>query len=71
LLLHPEEAKFPENTRRWFQDRKINLHIHYRKNHGPDIRRFARVLANKAIGLVLGGGGAKGFAHMGVVKAFV
>jgi NTE family protein len=69
LLLHPEKAKFPENTRRWFQDRKIDLHIHYRKNHGPDIRRFARILSNKAIGLVLGGGGAKGFAHMGVVKA--
>jgi predicted acylesterase/phospholipase RssA/CRP-like cAMP-binding protein len=69
LLLHPEKAKFPENTRRWFEGRKIDLHIHYRKNHGPDIRRFARILANKAIGLVLGGGGAKGFAHMGVVKA--
>lgn len=69
LLLHPEKAKFPENTRRWFIDRKIDLHIHYRKNHGPDIRRFARILANKAIGLVLGGGGAKGFAHLGVIKA--
>ncbi|MFN3997522.1 patatin-like phospholipase family protein [Algoriphagus sp.] len=69
LLLHPEEAKFPENTRRWFVDRKIDLHIHYRKNYNPDIRRFARILANKAIGLVLGGGGAKGFAHLGVIKA--
>lgn len=69
LLLHPERAKFPENTRRWFVDRRIDLHIHYRKNHGPDIRRFARILANKAIGLVLGGGGAKGFAHLGVIKA--
>lgn len=69
LLLHPEAAKFPENTKRWFIDRKIDLHIHYRKNHGPDIRRFARILVNKAIGLVLGGGGAKGFAHLGVIKA--
>ena len=69
LLLHPEQAKFPENTRRWFVDRKIDLHIHYRKNHGPDIRRFARILSNKAIGLVLGGGGAKGFAHLGAIKA--
>lgn len=69
LLLHPEIAKFPENTRRWFENRKIDLHIHYRKNHGPDIRRFARILANKAIGLVLGGGGAKGFAHLGAILA--
>lgn len=71
LLLHPEKAKFPENTRRWFVDRKIDLHIHYRKNHDRDIRRFSRILANKAIGLVLGGGGAKGFAHLGVIKALV
>jgi hypothetical protein len=28
LLLHPEVAKFPENTRRWFENRKIDLHIH-------------------------------------------
>lgn len=69
LLLHPENAKFPANTRRWFENRKIDLHIHYRKNHDRDIRRFARILANKAIGLVLGGGGAKGFAHLGVIKA--
>jgi NTE family protein len=69
LLLHPEEAKFPEDTRRWFVERKIDLHIHYRKNHDRDIRRFSRILANKAIGLVLGGGGAKGFAHLGVIKA--
>ncbi|MCH6201637.1 patatin-like phospholipase family protein [Aquiflexum sp. LQ15W] len=68
LLLHPEDAKFPENTRRWFENRKIDLHIHYRKNYGPDIRRFARILANKARGLVLGGGGAKGFAHLGAIK---
>lgn len=69
LLLHPENAKFPENTRRWFENRKIDLHIHYRKNYGPDIRRFARILANKAIGLVLGGGGAKGFSHLGAINA--
>jgi NTE family protein len=69
LLLHPENGKFPENTRRWFKGRKIDMHIHYRKNHGPDIRRFARILANKARGLVLGGGGAKGFAHLGAIKA--
>lgn len=31
LLFHPEEAKFPENTRRWFEARKIDLHIHSRK----------------------------------------
>ncbi|MBC6365640.1 patatin-like phospholipase family protein [Algoriphagus sp. AK58] len=69
LLLHPENAPQPENTRRWFENRNLDLHIHYRLNHGPDIRRFARILTNNAIGLVLGGGGAKGFAHLGAILA--
>lgn len=46
LLLHPENGEFPKNTRKWLTNRKLNLHIHYRKNHGPDIRRFSRILAN-------------------------
>lgn len=69
LLLHPENAPQPQNTRRWFENRNLDLHVHYRLNHGPDIRRFARILTNNAVGLVLGGGGAKGFAHLGVVLA--
>ncbi|MUH72498.1 patatin-like phospholipase family protein [Psychrosphaera haliotis] len=31
---------------------------------------MSRFLLEKAVGLVLGGGGARGFAHLGVIKAF-
>ena len=42
-------------------------HHHVR---GPDdIARLARLLSGKAVGLVLSGGGARGFAHIGVVRA--
>jgi predicted acylesterase/phospholipase RssA/CRP-like cAMP-binding protein len=34
-----------------------------------DLARLARVLAGEALGLVLGGGGARGFAHIGVFRA--
>jgi NTE family protein len=34
-----------------------------------DIERIARFLTGNATGLVLGGGGARGFAHLGVVRA--
>ncbi|MEI8298540.1 MAG: patatin-like phospholipase family protein [Pseudomonadota bacterium] len=34
-----------------------------------DIARLARSLAGHAVGLVLSGGGARGFAHIGVVRA--
>lgn len=69
LLLHPADAPNPQNTQRWLQHRTIDLHLHYRMHHGPDIRRFARIISNRAVGLVLGGGGTKGFAHFGVLKA--
>jgi len=45
------------------------LHHYLRENDKGDIARFARILAGRAIGLVLAGGGARGFAHIGVVKA--
>lgn len=71
LLLHPEEAYLPDNTKRWFEDRFFDLHIHLRKNNLRDIRRFCRIITHQAVGLVLGGGGARGFAHTGVVKALL
>lgn len=35
-----------------------------------DFGRLVRFLLGKAIGVVLGGGGARGFAHLGVLRAF-
>ena len=35
-----------------------------------DFSRLARRLLSKSIGLVLGGGGAKGIAHAGIIRAF-
>lgn len=34
-----------------------------------DFNRLARILSGQAIGLVLGGGGARGISHIGVIKA--
>lgn len=38
-------------------------------SHKDDFMRLARILANEAVGLVLGGGGARGISHVGVVTA--
>ena len=35
------------------------------------MRRLARFIAGRAVGLVLGGGGARGFAHIGIIKALI
>ncbi|MBX7240182.1 MAG: patatin-like phospholipase family protein [Bacteroidia bacterium] len=71
LLLHPENAPNPVNTIRWLEKRNIDLHIHFRKDHANDVARFCRIITNRAIGLVLSGGGAKGYAHIGAVKALM
>ncbi|SCV02640.1 LAMI_0H01442g1_1 [Lachancea mirantina] len=38
-------------------------------SHKNDFLRLARILSGQAIGLVLGGGGARGISHLGVLKA--
>lgn len=38
-------------------------------NNRSDIRRIARYLTNTAIGVVMSGGGARGYSHVGVLKA--
>ncbi|SRR5579871_385277 len=42
---------------------------HHHVNSSADVERVARLLTGRAIGLVLSGGGARGFAHIGVVRA--
>jgi predicted acylesterase/phospholipase RssA/CRP-like cAMP-binding protein len=44
-------------------------HFHIRRGHDGDMQRVARQLAGTSVGLVLGGGGARGFAHLGVLRA--
>lgn len=42
---------------------------HHHITCGEDISRVARLLTGRGVGLVLSGGGARGFAHIGIVKA--
>ncbi|KAI5957133.1 NTE1 [Candida jiufengensis] len=63
-------SKFEDATSRAFkwsskdQQKKITV-----KSHRNDFLRLARILSNEAVGLVLGGGGSRGIAHVGVVTA--
>lgn len=45
------------------------LHHHVRQGHAGDVARVARSLAGRAVSVVLAGGGARGFAHIGVLRA--
>jgi NTE family protein len=69
LLLHPDGASavLPEH----FTTRGglFSNHHHLRAGHAGDVARVARFIAGRAVGLVLAGGGARGFAHIGIIKA--
>lgn len=69
VLLHPSTSPPPSGTGRWLANRRIDLHHHVRAGRAQDLRRLARHLAGRACGLVLSGGGMRGFAHLGVMRA--
>ena len=69
VLLHPDGSRLPSGTSRWFANRNLQRNFHVRLDRENDFGRVARCLGDAAIGLVLGGGGARGLAHIGVVRA--
>jgi NTE family protein/lysophospholipid hydrolase len=69
VVLHPADAVYPTHTRSWLLGRDVERIYPTRSNHQGDYARLARFLTGKAVGIVLGGGGARGFAHLGVLKA--
>ena len=53
----------------WLKDRPVADHHHLRHGHPADLARLARMITGTGCGLVLGGGGARGFAHLGAIRA--
>ena len=69
LLLHPagSRAGLPEHFS--LRSGLFESHHHIRAGNKADVARLARFIAGRAVGLVLAGGGARGFAHIGIIKA--
>lgn len=66
ILLHPADL-VAGAARRWLKVTPDIPHHHVRGT--PDVRRVARLLTGRSLGLVLSGGGARGFTQIGVVRA--
>jgi len=69
VLLHPDATERPTGTLAWLEQRNVVTHHHVRLGNDRDLRRVARRASGRAVGLVLGGGGARGFAHIGALRA--
>ena len=69
VLIHPDDCDRPRGTARWLDNRHVEMHHHVRLGNDGDFKRLARFLTGSAICLALGGGGARGFAHIGALRA--
>jgi NTE family protein len=67
LVLFRVGPKTDHVTRRWLDIYPQRRHHHVDNNE--DASRVARLLTGRGVGVVLSGGGARGFAHIGVMKA--
>lgn len=66
VLLH-EGAMTPGAAARWLAIQPDIAHHHVTSR--DDVARIARLVTGRGIGIVFSGGGARGFAHIGIVKA--
>jgi len=69
LLMHDGNPDSLTGTAAWLDGRDLDFHLHLREGSTADFERLARVLSGTSLGLVLGGGAARGFAHIGVYRA--
>ncbi|MGH8571531.1 MAG: cyclic nucleotide-binding domain-containing protein, partial [Gammaproteobacteria bacterium] len=69
VLVHPQETRLPSATQAWLSRRQLDSYHHVRVGDAGDLARVARILSGRGVGLTLGGGGARGYAHIGVVAA--
>ncbi len=68
-LVHAPNVDRPVGTDRWLQHRSVNSFFHLRCGAVRDVERLARHLFGRTTSVVLSGGGARGFAHIGVLRA--
>ncbi len=68
VLLHPVDTKQPERTIRWLNARDVDAFHHIRLDDKAHMARLARRLMGRSRGIVFSGGGARGYAHLGVHK---
>ncbi|MCG9875176.1 MAG: patatin-like phospholipase family protein [Leptospiraceae bacterium] len=69
VLVQPTIRELPKNTQDHLKIRSVNRHYHIAYDNQLSVERLVRRLVGKSIGLAFGGGGAKGFAHIGAIRA--
>jgi NTE family protein len=69
LLLRDARMPRPANTPVWLQAVSPGRWFHAQDGDANDAERLARVITATSVGLVLSGGGARAYAHVGAIDA--
>lgn len=69
ILLRANHRVAPSATAAWLAAREVQYHSNIAWEGHRDFGRLARLLSGNAVSLVLGGGGARGFAQIGIIRA--
>ena len=69
VLLQKPDAARPASAHPSLNRLLVDQRLQVRQNNLPDLQRLIRTSSGRAVGLVLAGGGARGFAHLGAIQA--
>jgi predicted acylesterase/phospholipase RssA/CRP-like cAMP-binding protein len=69
LVMLRRDGEGAPGTLSWKADIHAQSHYFLRPGHAGDMASLARQLTGYGVGVVLGGGGARGFAHVGLLQA--
>jgi NTE family protein len=69
ILVHPPDLERPQGSEAWVDAAQPARLFHIRRETPADLQRLARILTGQSVGLVLSGGGARAYAHVGAVRA--
>ena len=69
LLVHPSGTVRPGDTRRWLRTVNPRFVYHWRMEDRQQAAHVARRLTGQGVAIVLSGGAARGYAHIGAMRA--
>ena len=69
ILIQPVDCLRPEGSEAWLDGFPVAQLFHIKDQTDEHYARMARFFTGMAVGLVLSGGGARAYAHIGAIKA--
>lgn len=71
IFIQPQESEVITGTGQWFAKRSFSRYYHIKLKTPEHLDKIIRILTNSSIGIVLNGGGARGYSHLGVIRALL